>query len=142
MNRGQGENTPGATGAQTIGRPQRFPLLIDWAVGAVPGNRGAAATVVEVTALASEIPGSELVEAGLRDLAAGRRTVPALIVSIGAPRLRQLGFEVMVPIDDADHALYLLLAAEDPDGADSAHSRYNALVRRLLSFERAVACAS
>jgi hypothetical protein len=35
--------------------------------------------------------------------------------------------------------LYLRLAAENED---DAHSRYNALVRRLVSFERALACAS
>jgi len=87
--------------------------------------------------LSSEIPGSELVEAGLRDLAEGRCTIPALIVSIGAPRLRQLGLEVTSPIENAEHALYELLAAED---ADSAHGRYNAFIRRLVSFERA-ACA-
>ena len=34
---------------------------------------------------------------------------------------------------EPEHRLYLTLAAEDPD---SAHSRYNALVRRLVSFER------
>lgn len=85
-----------------------------------------------------DLPGSEIVAPGLADLAAGRTSVAALVVSIGAPRLRQLGFEVMSPIDGAEHTLYLLLAAEDPDGA---HSRYNALVRRLVSFERASACA-
>ncbi len=83
------------------------------------------------------LPGSELVAAGLDDLAEGRRTVAALVVSIGAPRLGQLGFEVSTPIAEADHALYELLAAED---ADSAHGRYNALVRLLVSFERAAAC--
>ncbi len=59
-------------------------------------------------------------------------------MSIGAPRLGQLGYEVSAPIEEADHALYELLAAED---ADSAHGRYNALVRLLVSFERAAACA-
>ncbi|MCA1656902.1 MAG: hypothetical protein LC713_04205 [Actinobacteria bacterium] len=87
--------------------------------------------------MTSTLPGSELVEAGLRELAEGRCTIPALLVSIGAPRLRQLGFELS-PIEDPEHTLYELLAAEDPD---SAHGRYNALVRRLVSFERAAACA-
>jgi len=91
-----------------------------------------------VVPLASAFPGFELVEAGLRDLTEGRRTVAALVVSIGAPRLRELGFEVTCPIEDADHTLYELLAAED---VDSAHGRYNALIRRLVSFERAAACA-
>ena len=35
--------------------------------------------------------------------------------------------------------LYLLLAEDD---SDSAHGRYNALIRRLVSFERALECAS
>ena len=95
-------------------------------------------TVVDVAFPASEIPGSELIEAGLRDLGEGRASVEALVVSIGAPRLRQLGLEVTFPIADAEHALFLLLAADDPD---SAHGRYNALIRRLVSFERAAACA-
>ena len=88
--------------------------------------------------MSPELPGSDLVEAGLSDLAEGLCSVPALLVSIGAPRLRQLGFEVPEPIEDAEHALYRLLATED---ADSAHGRYNALVGRLVSFERAAACA-
>ena len=41
-------------------------------------------------------------------------------------------------IDGLTHGLYLLLAAEDQD---SAHSRYNALIRRLVSFESSVECA-
>ena len=86
-----------------------------------------------------ELPGADLVSQGLTDLAEGRHTVAALLVSVGAPRLRTLGIDVADPLPDPEHALYGLLAAED---ADSAHSRYNALVRRLVSFERAAACAS
>jgi hypothetical protein len=37
-----------------------------------------------------------------------------------------------------EHALYEALQRED---SDSAHSRYNALIRRLVSFERALECA-
>ncbi len=87
----------------------------------------------------ARLPGDELVREGLTDLAAGEATVPAYLVSIGAPRLRQLGLEVPTPIPSPEHRLYDHLAAED---SDSAHSRYNALVRRLISFERAAACAS
>ena len=87
---------------------------------------------------AGALPGQDLVEAGLRDLERGLRTQASLLVSIGAPRLRQLGYHVSPPFPEPEHALYALLAADDPD---SAHSRYNALVRRLVSFERAAACA-
>ena len=86
-----------------------------------------------------DLPGAELVAIGLTDLAHGRRTVEALLVSIGAPRLDQLGFDVPSPLPEPEHALWLLLAADDPD---AAHGRYNALVRRLVSFERAATCVS
>lgn len=85
------------------------------------------------------LPGAELVEAGLRDLASETITPAALLVSIGAPHLRLLGVEIPRAEADPEHRLYLLLAAEDPD---AAHGRYNALVRRLVSFERALACVA
>ena len=88
------------------------------------------------------LPGADLVERGLADLAAGRESVPALLVLVGAPRLRALGLAVpsgpSTGGEGPEHGLYALLAAED---SDSAHSRYNALVRRLVSFERAAECA-
>lgn len=64
--------------------------------------------------------------------------MPALLVSIGAPRLRRLGFPLAKTIPLAELRLYALLQRSDPD---SAHARYNALVRRLVSFERATECA-
>ena len=39
-------------------------------------------------------PGEEFIAQGLQDLAQGRETIPALLVSIGAPRLRRLGVPV------------------------------------------------
>ena len=75
---------------------------------------------------------------GLADLEAGRETEAALLVSIGAPRLRRLGFAVASPFPEPEHRLYARLAGSE---ADAAHARYNALVRRLVSFERAWACA-
>ena len=81
------------------------------------------------------LPGGDLIEIGLKDLAAGRHTVEALLVAIGAPRLRALGFKLPASLPaDPEHRLYDLLEATDQD---SAHSRYNALIRRLVSFERA-----
>lgn len=85
------------------------------------------------------LPGAELVETGVADLERGVESVESLLVSIGEPRLARLGFEVRVPFDAPEKRLYARLAAEDPD---AAHSRYNALIRRLVSFERAAECAS
>jgi len=83
------------------------------------------------------LPGGDLVAKGLEDLASSRETEESLLVSIAAPRLVELGLPVATPLADPEHRLYQRLAAED---ADSAHSRYNALLRRLISFERALEC--
>ena len=85
------------------------------------------------------LPGADLVERGLADLARGVESADALLVSIGAPRLRRLGFTIDAAFPSPEHRLYELLAAQD---SDSAHARYNALIRRLVSFERAAECAS
>lgn len=85
-----------------------------------------------------ELPAGPLVATGLADLERGAESVAALLVSIGAPRLSSLGLAVPRPIPDPERRLYEILARDDPD---SAHSRYNAYVRRLVSFERALACA-
>jgi hypothetical protein len=86
------------------------------------------------------LPGADLIEKGLRDLRQGREGVEALLVAIGAPRLRSIGID---PPDNLsgnpEHRLYHLLAR---DNSDSVHSRYNALVRRLVSYERAAECVS
>lgn len=86
------------------------------------------------------LPGGDLVEAGLRDLGDGIESAPALLVASFATRLRREG--IAVPehaIAHPEHRLYELLARED---SDSAHGRYNALVRRMVSFARALPCAS
>ena len=86
------------------------------------------------------LPGGDLVEKGLRDLERGEETVEALLVSIAAPRLLAAGLRVPTPsrpVAEPEHRLYEKLAESEPD---SAHSRYNALLRRLTSFERALEC--
>lgn len=85
------------------------------------------------------LPGAELVEKGVVDLAQGVESIESLLVSIGAPRLQRLGFTLRAPLPFPEQRLYELLAAED---SDAAHSRYNALIRRLVSFERAAECVS
>jgi hypothetical protein len=86
------------------------------------------------------LPGADLIETGVKDLYDGRETVAALLVAIGAPRLRRLGLELPDNLpDNPEHRLYKLLAEDD---SDSAHSRYNAFVRRLVSYERAAECVN
>lgn len=80
-----------------------------------------------------------MIERGIEDLARGVPSQEALLVSIGAPRLRRLGFSISGDLDGPEDRLYELLARADPD---SAHARFNALIRRLVSFERAAECAA
>jgi len=92
-----------------------------------------------VTDVASDLPGQELVSAGLEDLAAGRETLPALLVTMAAPRLRSLGLEVPdAGFEQPSHRLYEMLSRTD----EGAHSRYNALIGRIVSFARAAEHAS
>jgi hypothetical protein len=84
--------------------------------------------------MAQQLPGEDLVRQGIRDLERGVESAEALLVSIGAPRLRRLGFDLPKVFATPEHRLYELLSAEH---GDAAHSRYNALIRRLVSFERA-----
>jgi hypothetical protein len=85
------------------------------------------------------LPGGDLIERGIEDLASGRETAEALLVSIGASRLRSTGIDLPSPIASPEHKLYLLLAKEK---GNAAHSAYNALIRRLVSFERTAQCAT
>lgn len=82
------------------------------------------------------LPGEELVSTGMSDLDRGVESVESLLVSIGAPRLRRLGLNIRDPFPSPERRLYDLLSELH---GDAAHSRYNALVRRLVSFERAAA---
>jgi hypothetical protein len=83
------------------------------------------------------LPGAELIEQGLTDLAGGREdTVPALVVLVGAPRLRAAGIDVPASMSDdsPEDRLYLLLAKQHDDGAQGI---YNALIQGLVSFTQA-----
>ena len=85
------------------------------------------------------LPGGTLIRQGLADLEEGRETEASLLVLVGSPRLTKLG--IPVPRDappQVEHRLYEHLSRRD---ADAAHSRYNALIRLLVSFERAAECA-
>src|SRR5258708_14754236 len=83
------------------------------------------------------LPGQELVEQGLADLAQDRVTDLSLLVLIAAPRLRRLG--IRTPDSrfprPVEHELYSRLENRLGTGA---HSHYNSLIRRIVSFARAL----
>jgi hypothetical protein len=87
-----------------------------------------------------QLPGFDLIAAGVADLAAGRQTPAAMLVASFASRLRALGIDVPEsPTADPEHELYLRLEREEANGA---HASYNALVRRVISFAEAAECVS
>lgn len=86
----------------------------------------------------SALPGEELVTQGLKDLAAGKITEDALLVLIASPKLQRFGIvipNVAVP-EPYEHQLYSLLSARF---GNAAHSRYNSLLRRIVSYAHALA---
>jgi hypothetical protein len=80
-----------------------------------------------------DLPGAEIVLAGLADIEAGRESIDASAVRSAAPRLRRAGLVVPAASDrvPASHVLYRQLSGELGDGA---HSRYNAILSRVVSF--------
>ena len=83
-------------------------------------------------------PGEDLVLEGICDLKEGLETIPSLLVSIGAPRLRRLALPIPQQVfPEPEHRLYEMLRIVNPD---ASHSQYNALIRRLVSYERAAEC--
>ena len=63
------------------------------------------------------LPGGDFVEQGLHDLESGSETVEALLVAIGGPRLRRLGFD----IPTITSPLYALLTLQSTDGSRAVH---------------------
>src|SRR5258706_6189871 len=87
--------------------------------------------------LISGLPGEKLVRQGLADFQSGLCTVPACLVRMARPRLSRAG--LMPPVvpgqsSESELELYGLLKLESGD----AYSRYNTLVRELVSFENAL----
>jgi hypothetical protein len=87
----------------------------------------------------AELPGWDLVSHGLEDLDSGRVSIEAALVLSASRELGRLGFHV-TPWAGVRVELYDLVAAAVGEAA--AHSRYNALRRRLASFIRAASRAS
>jgi hypothetical protein len=83
------------------------------------------------------LPGGTLIRDGLNDLRNDVASVERLLVLIGAPRLRRLGFDIPHYAGDPERELYDLLPRTAPR---AAHARYNAFIRTLVSFERAAEC--
>jgi hypothetical protein len=84
------------------------------------------------------LPGGELIDAGLGDLATGVSSPEALLVSLASARLRREGVPVNATEPDPENRLYAMLAKTE---GDLAHARYNALRQQLVSFANACRAA-
>lgn len=92
---------------------------------------------MKIYELISGLPGESLVRQGLADLQAGHRTAEAYLVSIARPRLSRAGLLSDIHAEltlEPELCLYRLLRNQGGD----AYSRYNALLRELVSFENAL----
>ena len=83
------------------------------------------------------LPGSDLVRLGIEDLLARRTTVASCLAVVALPKLQ--GFGLVPPnfspcFGQGELTLYRILCKEGGD----AYSRYNALLRELVSFEQAL----
>jgi hypothetical protein len=83
------------------------------------------------------LPGAELVQQGLSDLHRNELSDCALLVLIAGPRLKRLG--IHIPDQSFprpyEHRLYERL---DQRLGVGAHSHYNSLIRRIVSYARAL----
>lgn len=90
----------------------------------------------DTTDLIADLPGAELILQGLTDRAENIHSIPSCAVRIAQPRLTRAGLLDATTGDDvsAELDLYQLLA---PEG-DRAYTRYNAILREIVSFEHAL----
>jgi hypothetical protein len=93
--------------------------------------------VVKTDDLIVGLPGERLVRQGLTDLRRDRCTIAACLVAIARPRLARAGLMgdgETQSLAEPELQLYRLLRYQDGD----AYSRYNSLLRELVSFEMAL----
>ena len=87
------------------------------------------------------LPGAEIVQSGLRDIADGKISKEACLVAMVAPHLHRKGIDthgIALLIPEPERTLYALLCRDTGD----AYSHYNALKRRIVSFTRTLASRS
>lgn len=83
-----------------------------------------------------DLPGWEIISAGLNDIAEGRTTPAACAVWIVSPRLRKIGLVSAnaVSVPEPELTLYRLLRQT----RGNSYAEYNALLRRIRRFEHAL----
>lgn len=80
------------------------------------------------------LPGGDMVDTGLAELAHGKTTVQSLLVSLAAARLRREGIPLSSVHANPEDRLFRLLSQSS---GDLAHARYGAYLRQVSSFAHA-----
>jgi hypothetical protein len=90
----------------------------------------------KIQRILADLPGGQRVVEGLNDYREHRHTPASCLVRMARPRLARIGLIDALPGHDteAELDLYQLLSHE----GNQAHSRYNALIREIVSFEHAL----
>ncbi len=86
----------------------------------------------QVDDLPPNLPGGELIAAGITALERGERSIEALLVALAAARLRDIGLDIPQAADYIAAPNLALYAAVRHAGGD--YFDYNALLGRLSSF--------
>ncbi len=110
--------------------PTHFRQKLESFVSEVPNG-------MNPTPLEGALPGEELVRQGLADLEQQRGTDFSLLVLIAAPRLSRLGLPVPQQPCVRPYELELYERLDQRLGA-GAHSYYNSLIRRIVSYAQAL----
>lgn len=82
----------------------------------------------------ADLPGADLIAAGVAALERGQHTREALLVAVAATRLEEIGLRIPAAAATIEEPNLALYAAVREGGG--GHSQYNALLRRLASFIR------
>ena len=87
-------------------------------------------------ALILGLPGEDLILKGIEDLRMSHCTEESCLVRIASNRLERAGLQISPTVSpkNAELDLYHLLSHH----GNNAHSKYNALISRLISFEQAL----
>ncbi len=89
----------------------------------------------------NSLPIQDCIEKGIKKLnekSPPEETLETLLVSIGAPKLISCGYSIKQTIKNPEIKLYDYLSRYFEH--NRVHSAYNAYIRRLVSFERALQC--
>lgn len=84
------------------------------------------------------LPGAERILEGLKDYHDGRHSIPACLVRMARPRLIRAGMMSASPPHDDGAELHLYQLLSTSGDSSHSYSRYNSLVRELISFEHAL----